>query len=174
MRIAGAVDIRCWMIQHVEPLVDACIATLRAGLNDVIEAINSEHSDFALPLVDLDAYAPGGRVKLPVRWPYVEISVPDSFLSQPTIQQVAWNREETTMVCAVWCRDVDDERLYRSAMRYGRALLQVVSTNNTFGENAYVEYARAHYRRNPESGENEQLVACVVISARVVVDDETP
>lgn len=162
------------MIDGVEPLVDSCIASLRAGLNDVIDVINIEHSDFPLPYVHLDAYAPGGRAKAPVVWPYVEVSAADSFLSEPTIQQAAWNRAESTVVCAAWCRSVDDEVLYRSAMRYGQALLQVLSTNDTFGANARVERARVAYRRNPESGENEQLVACVVIAVQVIVDDEAP
>lgn len=162
------------MIEHVEPLVDACLASLRAGLNDVIDIINSDHSDFELPLVDLDAYTPGGLAQAAVVWPNVEVSAADSYLTLPTNQQVAWDRSETTMIVALHCRHVDDETLYRSAMRYGQALLQVLSTNNTFGENARVERARVAYRRNPETGETEQLTAFIVIAVQVIVDDETP
>lgn len=162
------------MITHVEPLVDACVASLQAGLNAVIDAINLEHDDFVLQHVSDDALKPGGLAKATVVYPFVEISAADVLLSQPTNMQVAYDRSETTVVVAAWCRDVDDERLYRTVMRYGQALLQVLSTNDAFGTNARVERARVQYRRNPETGTNEQLVACVVVATQVIVDDETP
>lgn len=162
------------MIEHVEPLVDACLASLRAGLNDVVDVINGDHSDFELPHVNLDAYTPGGLARPATFWPNVEVSAADNYLTLPTNQQVAWDRSETTMIIALHCRHVDDETLYRSAMRYGQALLQVLSTNDTFGTNARAERARTAYRRNPETGQSEQLEAFIVVAVQVIVDDETP
>lgn len=162
------------MLQHVEPLVDAAIASLRAGLNDVIDVINVEHADFELPYVGLDSYRAGGLAKASTVYPFVEVVASDSILSLPSNMQVAYDRSETTMICAAWCRHVDDEVLYRSAMRYGQAVLQVLSTNDAFGTNARVERARASYRRNPETRQSEQLVAGVVIVVQVIVDDESP
>jgi hypothetical protein len=160
-------------IEHIEPQVRAGVASLKAGLNPAIDAINAAHSDFAIEHVPDAAYHPGGLAKAPTVWPVVEVSASDVLLSDVAIGQSAFNRAESTMIVALWCRHVDDEQLYYSQLRYGQALLQVLLTLNAFGDTVYVERGRASYRRrNPEAGAPDQLVGFVVVVLQVVTDEE--
>lgn len=160
------------MIEHLEPLVDAAIASLRAGLNPALDTINAAHNDLEVERVRDDAYAPGGLGTPAVVWPVVEVSASDVLGSGPTVQQAAWNRAESTMIVALWCRNVNDEALYRSQLRYGQALLQVLIANDAFGAESYVERWRASYRRrNPEQGPADQLEGFVVVVLQVITDE---
>lgn len=153
---------------HVEPLVDAAIASLRANLNDAIDAINAERNDaFELEHVPDDAYAPGGLGRPPTSWPVCEIAPPDTLLTNASNAQAAWD-SETTMIVAFWHRHVDDETLFRHQIRYGEALLQVLMTLDAFGPEQYVERCRVtRRRRNPEAGPAEQLTAFTILALQV-------
>lgn len=159
------------MVDDAEPLVDAAIAALRANLNGAITTINQAEQDFELDPVRDDAYRPGGIAGVSPFYPFVEVTASDVLLSQPTNQQVAWNRSETTVIFAIWAQHADDETLYRSTLRYARALKQVISTAGAFGDEAWVERVRVSYRRNPENRQTEQLTGFAIVAATVVTDE---
>lgn len=158
--------------EHLEPIVRTAIASLRAGLNGAIDAVNALHDDFEIEHVADDAYKPGGLGKPAVVWPVLEISASDAIGTGATVQQAAWNRVETNVVTALWCRSVDDETLYWTELRYGQALLQVLCAPDAYGPELYVESWAARYRRrDPEQGPAPQLEGFVVIAMRVVGDE---
>lgn len=159
--------------EHLEPVVRTAIASLQAGLNDAIDAVNAQHDDFAVEHVRDDAYKPGGLGTPAVVWPVVEVSASDAQGSNSTVQQAAWNRVEANVIIALWCRCVDDATLYWTELRYGQALLQVLCAPDAFGAELYVERWAARYRRrDPEQGPAAQLEGFVII-ALMVIGDET-
>lgn len=159
--------------EHLEPLVRAGIASLETGLNAAISAINAQHSDFEVEHVPPDAYKPGGLASPAVVWPVVEVSASDVLGSAPTVRQAAWTRAESTLIVALWCRQVDDATLYWTQVRYGQALLQVLCAADAFGPESWVERWRASYRRrNPEQGPAEQLEGFVVVVLQVITDED--
>ena len=159
-------------LRHVEPIVDATVAALRARLNLRLDEIVAEMSD-GVPLehVPSTEYRVGGLARPPTFWPFVEVSVSDSDISGPTIGQAAYNTATANVIVALWCRHVDAETLYRMTMRYGRAIGAVLSERATYGNDAYVDRLRWAYRRNPETRESEQLDGLVLVFATVVGDE---
>lgn len=160
------------MISHVEPLVDAAIASMLSGLNDAIDGINAVNDDFEVPLVTADGYRPGGVAGLSAVWPFVEVSASDQLLTGPALSQVEWDGE-ATMIVALWCRHANDETLYRSQTRYGAALTQVLLSAGAFGADNVVSRARVAYRRNPETSQTEQLAGFVVVVCQVITLEDT-
>lgn len=160
-------------MRHVEPVVDATVAALRARLNTRLDEITAEFND-GIPLDHVPVstgYAVGGLVRTPTNWPFVEVSVSDDDVSGGTLGQVAWNQASANVIVALWCRHVDDETLYRMTMRYGRAIGAVLSERATYGDDAYVDRLRWQYRRNPETRESEQLDGVVLVFVTVIGDE---
>lgn len=156
---------------HVEPLVDACVATLRGALNDRIDAVNARHLDFELEHVDVDAYHPGGlSSSVAVLWPFVEVSISDTAYVNASIGQALWDASARCYV-AVWCRHPDDETLYRSMLRYGQAALSVLMERDTFGAEVYASQIAVRYRRNPEAQTADALEACAMLVCELGGDD---
>lgn len=160
--------------QHVEPMVDSCVAALRAELNTAIDAINLE-GGVQLEHVPVSAYYPGGLVStVSVSWPFVEVSVADASYDAAAIQQAAWDAHATGYV-SLWCRSaVSDEDLYRSTLRYGRALLSILLAPDAFGAELYVDSVRVAYRRNPEAAAQDQALEAAALVVCTIGGDEAP
>lgn len=160
--------------QHVEPMIDACVAALRAELNTAIDAINLE-AGVDLAHVPVGAYYPGGLVStVSVSWPFVEVSVSDATYDAPAIRQAIWSAHATAYV-SLWCRNaVGDEELYRSTLRYGRALLSILLAPDTFGAELYVDSVRVAYRRNPEAAAQDQALEACALVVCTIGGDEAP
>lgn len=160
-------------MRHVEPVVDATVEALQAGLNTKLDDIALEHGD-GIPLDHVPVetgYFPGGLVRPPTAWPFVEVSVSDADLSGGSLGQVAWDRASANVIVCLWCRHVEDETLYRMMLRYGRGIGAVLTERGTYGDDAYVDTIRWAYPRNPETKEMAQLSGGVLVFASVIGDD---
>lgn len=148
---------------HLEPFIDAATDSLRKGLGARIDAINGETGDFDLEKPDDDAYVPGGVAEV-YKVPMVEIAAPDWNIGNPTVGQREWEGDYTLMV-RVWYQHPDFNILYRSLMRYGRALVEVLSEPDALGPHTVISSMRGAYRVNPELSERIEfeggaLVVC--------------
>lgn len=159
------------LFDHLEPVVDAALASLRADLNDTIDAVNSLYDDFAIAHVDPDAYYPGGLNGPSILFPFVEVSASDEIVTVPTVRQVAWTVATMTLIVCVWTRHVDDETLYRSQLRYGQATASVLAQADALGTELATDTIRAAYRRNPETDQTEQLLGAAIIVASLTGDE---
>lgn len=148
---------------HLEPFLDQATVTLREGLGLRIDEINAGTVDFELEKPDDDAYVPGG-VDIVTKVPLVEIAAPDWEIVNPSLGQRDWDGNYTLMV-RVWYQHPDFERLYRSLMRYGRALVEVLSQPDALGQHTVISQMRGAYRVNPELNDRMEfeggaLVVC--------------
>jgi len=154
-----------FIFDHLEPIVDVALATLRRDLNDTIDLINAAHDDFAIDHVPDDSYFPGGLAQPATFYPYLEVSASDQLVSAATVAQVAWTVSTTRLIIVAWCQHVDDEVLYRSQLRYGQAIMSVVAPRGALGDEVWTEEMQAVYRRRDITieGSGEQMIGSVAI-----------
>lgn len=134
--------------RHLEPFLDAATDALRKGLDARIDAINGETADFDLVKPVASAYYPGG-VSTVIENPTVEIAAPDWAINNPTLGQREWSGDYTLM-CRIWYQHPDFNMLYRSLMRYGRALVEVLAQEDALGPHTTISRMDGAYRVNPE------------------------
>jgi hypothetical protein len=153
-------------IIHLEPFLDACKASLVAGLPAAIATINANHPD---PDIQLDPVAAGniwiGGYDV-LAYPTIEIASPDWTMAQLSIGQ---HSADLGCIVIVRChvRDVSPERIYRQALRYASAMLLVLLTDEAFGHRAVVEDVRGSYRFNPETEERQEASGHATINFRL-------
>lgn len=154
-------------MQHVEPLVDQAIATLKAGLPARVAAANAGAS-FEITDVDDQDYWPGGQPTL-VRYPAIEVSAFAGELFNLSVGQAEADTDvEMAVICWVAMTEQtggDFSNLYRAATRYGRAILETLLVPDAFGDGVVVERASYRYAANPTPGERElrELVAAAML-----------
>lgn len=132
-------------MRHVEALVDAGLATLMARLPDKIEELNAEPDALELEVPGEDAYHFAGVVPFPPVMPAVELTATDADMDEFDLAQQGF-RTGAVLWAAAWATDADHSRLIRRAYRYGRALTEVLTEPDAFGDHAVVLRVRASYR----------------------------
>lgn len=151
----------------VEPYLDACQASLIAGLGAKLTAVNGEHIDFELRDVDPDAYVVGGW--LPLKYPSVEIAAPDFAITQFSVGQRVADFDFRVIV-RITDQDASTEqagRLYRRVMRYARAIAEVLMQPDAFGPHTSLDRDRGitgSFRFNPEVPERQEIVGFTVLT----------
>lgn len=148
-------------MRTLEPLLDAAVASLQAGLPTSITTINGEYSDFVLPTPDTDAYYPGG-LGVYLKFPSVEVAAPDWNLGTPSVGQHHWEGTATVMARVLW-QHPDFLTLHRGVLRYTRCLIEVLSAADAFGAGQTVQTMRGYVRVNPETGEREEFIAGALV-----------
>ncbi len=174
------------MIAHVETIIDATLATLRANLPGAIATINAATTDFDLetpaskPGLTDDGYVAGGFQT--IRLPMIEVAAVDGTLTDWSVQQ-SDAEHRFGMIVRAQFEDLRSEpgRLYRRALRYGTALLRVLTVPDAFtpvgtGRVAISESGvRWAYRWNPEIDEREEVVGqAILIFALENVETRVP
>lgn len=155
-------------MDHVEPLVDQAIATLKAGLPARVAALNAAATDFEITDVPDQDYWPGGQPTLG-RYPAIEVSAFAGELFNLAVGQAEADTDvEVAVVCWVAMDDAiggDFSNLYRAATRYGRAILETLLVPDAFGAGVVVERASYRYAANPTPGERElrELVCAAML-----------
>lgn len=149
-----------------EPFLDAAIASLRTNLPGKLDALNATAS-FAVPKPDDDSYFLG-VVSRPLKYPIVEVAVPDWTMTGFDVGTLTADAEFPMMVSAT-LRDAGEaalhsDRLYRSTLRYVRALLNTLLEPNAFGLHATVTAVRGAYRMNPETRESSEVIAAALVA----------
>lgn len=84
--------------------------------------------------------------------PLVEIASPDWEIVTPSLGQRDWDANYTMMV-RLWYQHPVFDVLYRSLMRYGRCLVEVLAMEDALGGHTTVQRMRGSYRVNPELNE---------------------
>jgi hypothetical protein len=156
------------MIQHLESLIDEAIASLRAGLNDHLETLNAETgaanpSGMTLEAIPGDDFLFGGFDI--VRYPCVEVAAPDWSLLGWSLHQLSADLSAAVMA-RVWVMDATAELVYRRALRYGRAIVDVLAQPDAFGPLVVIDPTsgvRGSYRFNPETGQHEEIFGSGVV-----------
>ncbi|MBA2741944.1 MAG: hypothetical protein H0U46_08030 [Actinobacteria bacterium] len=130
---------------ELEPYLDSCRAALAAGLPARLTAIDSELEH---PRED-DYYV--GVVKVPLRFPLVEVAVADWQMTDFDLGQLSATAEFTLIVSAtIRTAEQSTDRLYRMLMRYTRAILNVVLDPAVFQAGGVVTSVQGGYRMNPD------------------------
>lgn len=143
---------------HLEPVLDAALATLRANLTTRIAEVNGEHSDFSIEDVPDENFHVGGFVA--ISYPMVEVAAPDWTLTDLSIAQKAGTFVPAVVVrLSALAAGDGPERLYRRMVRYGQALLLTLIQPDAFGAGVTIDPSsgiRGAYRFNPEEEEREE------------------
>lgn len=154
-----------------ESFLDEAIASLRTQLPAAIDALNlSGAYDPPVPKPEPEDYYVG-PVRRPLRYPIVEIAVPNWTLTDLDLGQLTADAD-FTMMASVTLRDVGEaalhsDRLYRWQQRYVRALLNVLLEPNAFGQHATVTGISGAYRQNPQTRESEEVIGAAVVAFTV-------
>lgn len=146
-----------------EPITDAAIASLKAGLPAAIAAVNAAHDDFEIEVPDESAYAAGGDF-LQVSFPHIEVATPDEDFISPDISQESWLGSPRVVVRATiqdFTADGGDQ-LYRKLQRLGLVIIQVLTARAAFGDGVAVLRAARRVRFDPEAGEHETVTGGVL------------
>jgi len=162
-----------------EPFLAEALASLRTKLPAALAAVDVAlglSGGDALPLPRDDGGAIGsanvdyylGVVAKPLRYPLVEVAVPDWSMTGFDIAQLEADAEFPLMAAAT-LRDasLSSDRLYRMLLRYTRALLNVLLVPQAFGQGATVTSVRGAYRQNPESRETEQVIGASLVALSI-------
>jgi hypothetical protein len=157
-------------IRHLEPLLDAAVASLRAGLPTAIAAVNAAHSDFQVETVPDDAMFVGGFTT--AVYPMIEVASPDWTMQQLSVGQfsseLAW-----PLVVKVTAMDMTAQLLYRRLLRYVSAILAVLLDPDAI-PGCDVDRdrgVRGAYAFNPESGEIQELDGAAIIVLYMGADE---
>lgn len=155
------------LIRHLEPYIDAAVATLRASLPAAIDAVNDNHlddgHDITLDHVPSERVHFGGYIDL--SYPLVEVASPDFAYRNWSLAQLLADAQ-FSIVVRLLCQDADPEKLYRRSLRYGSALLATLVQPDAFGPGTTIDPdlgVRGSYRHDPEGGEREELVGSTLI-----------
>lgn len=144
-------------IQHTEAILDAAVASLRAGLNPALAAINAGTTDFDLELADDDAIDVSGFEM--VKSPSVEVAVADWRMTNFSLAQLV-----ADMACPILVRavvfDANNRTVYRRSMRMSQAIISVLVAPDAFGRGYMLSpenSIRGAYRFNPETDQRQEL-----------------
>lgn len=112
-----------------------------------------------LDVPEQEAYALGG-VDVRVRWPTIEIAVPDMILEGFDVGQRDADAE-VSLVIAVWLKDARFPVLERMAKRYVAAIFDCLTDPHLLAGG--IQRARFAWRTNPETPEgDDRFEACAL------------
>jgi hypothetical protein len=170
------------LIVHLEPMLDQAVASLRAGLPGVIDAINTQATDFTLPKPNDkpgepdDGYVLGGWTI--ISYPVVEVAAPDWVMTNFSLAQVQSDLNPTVAVRAQFLKpESESGALYRMAMRYTTAVVQVLVQPDAFGAGITVQREggiRGTYGFNPETNERQEVTGASIILFSLEMVDGWP
>jgi hypothetical protein len=159
----------------VEELPDAVVSTLGLQLQASLDAVYAREHDrdvaagrtitYAAPAPGLveeggDYYVGGASTIL--RWPAIEVAVPDLNMQNFDIALTEGDFTENLVIVA-WDSHVDRSILYRKLARLATAIWDVLLVPHSMGT-AQVETVRAAWRQNPETPPGEELESgCLLV-----------
>lgn len=141
---------------HIEPNLDAAIASLKANLPGSIAVVNAQFTDFDIPTPAADGYSLGAMPVIYQALPLVEVAAPDWTMEGFSIQQLSADMT-LSIVVRVTLEHPDADTLYRSAMRFARALIDVLIQPDAFGPTVSVSRVRGAYRVSPEQSDRMEV-----------------
>jgi hypothetical protein len=148
-----------------EPFLDAAIATLKAQLPAALAEINLEHTGdlFTVPFPDADTgYILGGRPIIAVPLPIVQVAATDFELGEASVEQLSYALDLKMTVQATLAH-VEADILYRTVMRFGSAIVDVMCEPDAFGGGTVAESVTGAYRVAPDLNESMEIVAATSI-----------
>jgi hypothetical protein len=163
---------------NTEPFLVEALASLKAGLPGQLAAIDALYTDFDLVpdfVPDADNYWTG-VVRKPLKYPIVEVAVPDWTMTGFDINQMAADCSFPMFVSAT-LRVVEpaaqhSDKLYRLCMRYVRAILNTLLVPGAFGQGAVVNAVRGAYRQNPETRDREEIIGAALVAFTLESQDQ--
>lgn len=160
-------------IQHLEPILDAVIETLRAVLPGLVAAVNEASQDFDLDPVDpTSTIIPAGAV-IPTSGLSIEVAVPDGGMATPSIDPPLQFDALDQVVVRIAYQVPEAEQLYRALLRYAacviQALLQRSPDDQTgFGPGAVCDEVRYAYRNHdPEAPDYVKYSGSALVFFRI-------
>lgn len=166
-----------------ETLLDQALASLRASLPARLDAISDDlglvgedrlpkPADDGGPISSdgVDYYI--GTVVTPLRYPLVEIAVPDGSLTAFSLERLTANADLSLIVIST-LRDarMTSDALYRSLLRYNRAVLGVLLDPGSFAEGGAISSVQFAYRTNPRERETEQVIGGAALAFSLATTD---
>ncbi len=142
---------------RLELLVDAAIASLKAGLPARVAALNATTTDFDVPVPADEAYYYGVQSEIWL-WPAVEVAAPDFDLTALSLEQLDGDLSPLVMVM-VWQQDTDRVRLWRTLDRLSHCVAQVLLQPAAFGAGVIVQTVAGRTRLNPETRDAAEVTA---------------
>jgi hypothetical protein len=139
----------------LETFIDNAVEHLVDNLPAKLATIDLEKGDFVLP-VPRDEDISAGGVTVYLRYPTIEVAAPDGVLENFSMGQGGSDHSFNVMVRAV--NEINDwNTLYRTTMRYQRALGELLTEQDAFGR---VEVVRMRWanRVNPQTEEHPELI----------------
>lgn len=171
-------------VQSTEELTDNAIAALIAGLGAELDAMEALYA--GNPIRDIGPlprprtaatsgnpnptgdFWPGGVGEV-IRWPTVEVAVPDLQGDTFSIDQHESDVTPTIIVRA-WLQHPKVNVLYRQCCRYGAAVYNVLTRpdpvehrGSGFGPNVVVRRYLARWRYNPETNQRDEVQSAAIV-----------
>lgn len=160
-----------------EAYLDSAAEALRVNLPAALAAI-----DPSLPVPLDDGGAVGergtdyyvGTVKKPIRYPLIEVAVPDWTLDEFSLERLTANASFPLFVGAtIRSADLSSDRLYRMQMRYTRAILSVLLDPDKWTVGGAIASVQGAYRQNPAEREDvEEITGAIVVAFTIETTDE--
>lgn len=154
-------------IRHLEPFIDACVATLRANLAAEVDAVNDHHNadghSITLDHVPTDRIFFGGFTEL--NYPLIEVASPDFAYRNWSLAQLIAD-QSFSIVIRLLVLDADPEKLYRRNLRYGSAIIAALVEPDAFGAGTTIDPdigVRGSYRHDPEADTREELTGSTLL-----------
>lgn len=139
----------------LETYIDNGVQTLHDNLAATLAVIDAEKADFVLPVPRAEDVSAGGVTEFK-RYPTIEVAAPDGTLENMSMGQHAGDHTFNVMVRAV--NQINQwGKLYRTTMRYQRALTTVLTEPDAFGRVEVVSL-RWSNRVNPQTEEHPELI----------------
>lgn len=182
-------------MQSVEELTDAAIAALIVGLDTELTAIETMYA--GNPIRDIGAlprprtaatdsnpnptgdYWAGGVGEV-IRWPTVEVAVPDLIGDTFSIDQHESDVTPTIIVRA-WLSNPRVNMLYRQCCRYGAAIFNVLATPDAathrgsgFGPEVTIRRYMGRWRYNPETNTRDEVQSAAIMIFYLDAPDVRP
>lgn len=143
-----------------ETTIDSAIAALKAGLPARCAALDAERGDFTLKVPDDDAYSLGSSEV--IRYPWIEVAVIGTDVLSFDIGQGAGDQISQIIVACRY-QSAIGEQLDRALRRYSRAICEVLTQPNAFGDHDVVSEIRIAYGTNPELDIRQMFTGVVAV-----------
>jgi hypothetical protein len=160
-----------------EAYLNSAAEALRVNLPAALRAIDSEIS---IPLDDGGAVGARGTdyyvgvVKKPIRYPLIEVAVPDWKLDAFDLNRLTANASFPVFVGATMrSADLSTDRLYRMQMRYTAAILNVLLNPDKWAVSGAITAVQGAYRQSPaERADAEEITGSIVVAFAIETTDQ--
>lgn len=158
--------------RSIEDYVNDAIGSLQQSLPAALAAQTARYSaadvaagiEVKLPVPRPEDYYPGGAT-VHVRYPAIEISVPDLLVQNFSLHQEDADTQ-FTMIVLGYDQHARLEILYRKMMRLGAALYDALAQPGALGS-AVIDNFRGAWRFNPETNTLDEIVSGVLLVFRM-------